>query len=282
MAGTASSPADVTAQCVALPAAHWSEHHHHRHTVQHPHVKPDLMSSMHFSRPRSALHTYVHHQAHTAAQSDISNPGDMEAYGRHAEAASAQGRSSAAARQTAGDVGQVRTLADDGGDGGKMRSCASSAAMAAGCGMLGHIEPDIQESLVAPESLLQDPQSTQEMPCEDCIAESSKGGLGAALEHRQQSGEAAADQPDGVNCGMCIENTVSRQQAEPEKEQGSRRQAGGRYRKSERQERHRDRLRGRQQCSQPEDVCYSAAGVYRLRPGVMHLPTAKVSPASLM
>ena len=288
MAGTASSPAGVTAQCVALPAAHWSERHHHRHTVQHPHVKPDLMSSMHFSRPRSALPTSVHHQAHTAAQSDISNPGNMEAYGSHAEAATAQGRSSAAARQTAGALGQVTTLAGDGGAGAKMRSCASSAAMAAGCGMQGQTEPDHQERLVAPESLLQDTQSTQVMPCEDCIAESSKGGLGEALGNRQQSGEIAADQqqPDGVNCGMCSEDAVSRQQAgrlEPEEEQSSERQASGRHRKSERQERHRDILKGRQQCSQPEeDVCYNAAGVYRLRPGVMHLPTAKVSPVSLM
>jgi len=287
MVSTASSPAEVTADCVALPAAHWSEHHHHRHTVQHPHVMPDLMSSMHFSRPRSALHTSVHHEAHTAAQSDICSPGNMEAYGSHAEAASAQGRSSAAARQTAGDVGQVRTLAGDGGDGGRMRSCASSAAMAAGCSMQGHTDPDIQESFVAPESLLQDAKPAQVVPCEDCITESSKGGLGEALENRQQSGEVAADQqqPDGINCGVCSEDAISRQQAgrlEPEKEHSSERQASERHRKSERQERHRDRLKGRRHCSQPEDVSYCAAGVYRLRPGVMHLPTAKVSPVSLM
>ena len=212
MAGTASSPADVTAQCVALPAADWSEHHHHRHTVQHPHVKPDLMSSMHFSRPRSALHTSVRQQVHTAAQSDICSPGNMEAYRSHAETATAQSRSSAAAQLTAGGLGQVRTLAGDGGTGAKMRSCASSAAMAAGCGMLGHIKPDIQESLVAPESLLQPAQPAQEMPCEDCTAESSKGGLGEALENRQQSGEVAADQqqPDGVNCSMCSGDAIGK------------------------------------------------------------------------
>ncbi len=289
IASTASSPADVTAQCVALPAAHWSEHHHHRHTMQHPHVKPDLMSTMHFSRPRSALHTSVHHQAHTAAESDISNIGNMEAHGSHAEAATAQETSSEAARQTAGGVGPVRTLAGDGGNGGKMRSCASSTATAAGCGMQGYTHPDIQESLAAPESLLQDAQPAQVVPCEDCTADSSKGGLGEALENKQQFGEAAAEQqqPDGVSCGVCCEDEFSRQQAgrlEPEEKQSSERQASGRHRKSERQERQRDRLKGRQQCSQPEDVCYHsrAAGVYRSRPGVMHLPTAKVSPVSLM
>ena len=276
MAGTASSPADVTAECVALPAAHWSERHHDRHKAQHPHVKPDLMSSMHFSRPRSALHTSVHHQAHTAAESDISNFGNMEAYRSHAEAGIAQGRSNAAAQQAAGGLGQVTTPAGDGGNGGKMRRCASSAAMAGGCGIQGHTEPDIQESHVAPESLLQDAQPAQVMPCEECIPESSKGGLGEALENRQQSGEVSAgqQQPDGINCGMCSEDTISRHQAdelEPE------RQAGGRHRKSERQSRQRDRLKGRQQCCRSGDVCYSAAGVYRSRPGVMHLPTAKVS-----
>ena len=284
MVSTASSPAEVTADCVALPAAHWSEHHHHRHTVQHPHVMPDLMSSMHFSRPRSALHTSGHHQVHTAVQSDVCNPGKTEAYGSHAEAASAQGRSSAAARRTAGGLGQVRILAGDSGAGAKMRSCASSAAMAAGCGMPGQTDPNIQESLAAPESLLQDAKPAQEMPCEDCITESSKGGLSEALENRQQSGEVTADQqqPDGVNCGVCSGDAISRQQAgrlEPEEELSSERQARGRHRNSERQ---RDRLKSRQQCSQPEDVCYGAAGVYRLRPGVMHLPTAKVSPVSLM
>ena len=286
MAGTASSPAEVNAQCVALPAAHWSERHPDRHTVQHPHVKPDLMSSMHFSRPRSAQHTPVHHQSHTAAQTDICHPSNMETYRSHAEAASAQGRSSAAARQTACGLGQVRTSAGDGGAGAKMRSCASSAAMAAGCGMQGHTEADHQESLVASESLLQDAGPAHVVPCEDCIAESSRGGLGEALEHRQQSGEVAADrqQPDGVNCGVCSEDASSRQQAgrlEPEQEQSSERQASGRHRKSERQTRQRDRLEGRQQCSQPEDVCCSAAGVYRLRPGIMHLPSAKVGLVSL-
>ena len=287
MAGTASRGADVTAQCVALSPAHWSEHHHHRHTVQHPHVKPDLMSSMHFSRPRSALHTSVHHQVHTAAESDISNPGNMEEHGSHAEAASTQCRSSAAAQQTAGGLGQVRALAGDDGARAKMRSCASSAAVAAACGMQGYTEPDHQESLVAPESLLQDAQSTQVVPCEDCTAESSKGELGEALESRQQSGEVAADQrqPGGINCGVCSKDAISRRQAgrlEPEEEPSSERQASGRHRKSERQERQRDRFKGRQQCSQPEDVCYGAARVYRLRPGVMHLPTAQVRPVSLM
>ncbi|DBA81719.1 TPA: hypothetical protein ACH3X1_007456 [Trebouxia sp. C0004] len=282
MAATASSPADVSAECVALPAAHWSERHHHRHTVQHPHVKPDLMSSLHFSRPRSALHTTVHHQAHTAAE--ICDPANMEAYGSHAEAAIAQSRSSAAARQTAGALGQIKTSAGDGGDGGKTRSCASSTATAAGCGMQGHIEPDKQESLVAPEDLLQDAQPAQVMLCEECIPEASKGGLGEALENRQPSDGVAADQqqPYETNCGMFSEDTISRKQAdkqEPEEEQSSERQAGWRHRKSGRQsgqqERQRNRLKGRQQCSQPEHVGYSSAGVYRLRPGVMHLPTAK-------
>ena len=49
------APADLLHGSVALPTAQWSGHrHHHAHKAQHPHLKQDLMSSMHFSRPRTA------------------------------------------------------------------------------------------------------------------------------------------------------------------------------------------------------------------------------------
>ena len=53
-AAAAGSTEDVTGRPAPLPVSHWSSHHHHYHTAPHPHLRQDFMSSMHFSRPKSA------------------------------------------------------------------------------------------------------------------------------------------------------------------------------------------------------------------------------------
>lgn len=52
----------------SLPVSHWSQHQHHYHATAHPHLRQDLMSTMHLGRPRSAQPWVSEHEKDVAAE----------------------------------------------------------------------------------------------------------------------------------------------------------------------------------------------------------------------
>ena len=66
------SMGDMVARPASLPVSHWSRHHPHHHARAHPHLRQDLMSTMHFSRPRSAQPRFSSHEREDGAAECIS------------------------------------------------------------------------------------------------------------------------------------------------------------------------------------------------------------------
>ena len=59
---------DIVDRPASLPVSHWSQHQRHHHAIAHPHLRQDLRSTMHFSRPRSAQPWVSKHEKDAAAE----------------------------------------------------------------------------------------------------------------------------------------------------------------------------------------------------------------------
>lgn len=61
-AAAASGSENILERPSPLPVSHWSLPHRHHHSHAHPHLKQDLMSTMQFSRPKSAHPQFSSHR----------------------------------------------------------------------------------------------------------------------------------------------------------------------------------------------------------------------------
>ena len=67
-AAASANMGDIVGRPASLPVSHWSRHQRHHHATAHPHLRQDLMSTMHCSRPRSAQPWVVKHEEDAAAE----------------------------------------------------------------------------------------------------------------------------------------------------------------------------------------------------------------------
>ena len=59
---------DIVGRPASLPVSHWSRHQRHPHATSHPLLRQDVMSTMRFSRPRSAQPWVSKHEEEAAAE----------------------------------------------------------------------------------------------------------------------------------------------------------------------------------------------------------------------
>ena len=296
-AGTASSPADV-ATCVALPVACWSEHHHSHHKTQHPHLQHDLMSTMRFSRPRSAPQgPTMQRQMHTAAVLHGTMTGELDADSSDSRVASAHSHNSSAHQQTAVQHCQDKGSAGDADDASKLGGSYSNAGDA-----VQHTgsSDELNDGVSAVPKTLADQAalSPVQTASVECVPDSSKAGLDEGLEamrqmtessvNRQQSSEGPlTEHRPGVNGQHFGEESLARQQSGEtyrsmcNERSGDKQQSSWQEQNRDRQSRGRDRqqdiAKGGQQCLSAEGARWRLAAVHRLHSGAAHCPTAKVS-----
>ena len=67
-AAASANMGDIVGRPASLPVSHWSRHQRHHQATAHPHLRQDLMSTMHCSRPRSAQPWVVKHEEDAAAE----------------------------------------------------------------------------------------------------------------------------------------------------------------------------------------------------------------------
>ena len=267
----AASGVGVAPAAAALPAYHWFDQHHHKHRSQHPHLQQDLMSIMHFSRPRSAPHKTSSGSQRHCSNSHTHQPA---AGRRHADAAIARGNESNRVQHAAVDGGTKESAVDSSLAGVGVTGTVDGEGLGRQYQDTGNDSP---ESSAVQASQRQDGDSSQQLPLDDSLQQTRVGDEGSTrqLPGCELRGTCSVDHVIDDQSGW--ENRAGDRQ-----ESNSRRDTDKQEDECERQSRWQEGQHGRvkgkqQQCWPAEGIRWRAAMAYKLQAGPMHRPTAKVS-----
>lgn len=239
---------DNVCRPASLPVSHWFRPQQHHHATAHPHLRQDLMSTMHFSRPRSAQPCLSTHEQ-----------------GSHADGCSSTRRHT-----------NKHVQSDD-----PMSSCASPRqtqsrhvnGLAPSC----HIPP--QECSTAGRIASSPAPCNAACEAETVSKQFSLAALGDQSKHQQvqlqhlqtsclPESSSSASSPDTSRRLSSREHTTGIERSSLQHVEGKRQvgeQAGG-----------HPRMRGKGQDWSPQGARWRTATLYKLQPTSMHLPTAKV------
>ena len=229
------------------------------------------MSTMHFSRPRSAPHkTSAGSQRHCS--NSHTHRGEPAAGGRHTDAAHGNERS--CVQHAAVDGGTKESAVDSIPAGVNVTGTVDGEGLGRQYQDTGNDSP---ESSAVQASQRQDGDSSQQLPLDDSLQQTSLGHQGSARQL-----------PCCVLRGTCSVDRVIEDQSGWENRAGDREEGNSRRdtdkqedeceRQSRWQEGQHGRVKGKQQqCWPAEGTRWRAAMAYKLQAGPMHRPTAKVS-----
>lgn len=232
----------------SLPVSHWAQHQRNHHATAHPQLRQDLMSSRHFSRPRSAQPWVASGHKDGSAAVCSTSP-------RHRNK---QEQSDSPASFCATPV-QLPASRDDGLASGLQNGAHKYSAAAS---MSAHQAPHS----AAPEAENVSNASSGAAVCDySKFEEVQLECLGTSTSQPEASSHTVG--PDSSRLGVNTQDTVgigqSWQQPDSNRHLGIR--AGS-----------HSRVKMREQEWPPHGARWRSATLYKLQANSMHLPTAKV------
>ena len=237
---------DIVGRPASLPVSHWSRHQRHHHAAAHPHLRQDLMSTMHFSRPRSAQPRVSKHEEDAAAACS-SSPRLKD---KHVQSVSLTSFCATPAQLQAHRADGLSSSLHN--DAHEYSIAASTSAHSAPDGAALEAEIVCEQSNQAAVDDLSKGQQVQLEHLEiSCQPETSSHAL------RPDTSSVCVDTHDATNMEQSVQQSVSKRHLGI--------QAGS-----------HSRSRMREQEWPPQGARWRSATQYKLQANPMHLPTAKV------